>query len=581
MHRIAVLALLPLTFACRHVDTARVPAGAAGNGTLDEIRRIAADMVGPRPVAVHVLAVNTFAAGLSGLVEGAETRPVTAMNAVFQIRFAHDWIMVDAAADSTMLGGPGFSPAAYDSAMQGLSGASAIVLTHEHHDHVGGIFQAADSLAIAAKTLLTAEQRRTLATAPNRPAIRLDSGRAARFQPFAYENALQIAPGVILIKAPGHTPGSQLVYVQLSSGEEVVLAGDVAWMLAGIRDGRQKPPDVSTNVALLGVAEDRVQIARQLDWLRSVEARGVHVIVAHDRAAVDELVERGVLAAGLDLRSSGVHPLAVQPVAATFDVAGAMLQYEIRGTGPPIVLVPGWTQSLHTWDGQVEELARHFRVIRYSRGLRGLSSDPADLIALLDHLELDRVALVGHSVGAGMALRFAASHAERVDALVIYGPTGAPGLGVPWNGPDSWPAHFRRLGVTGDPFASVAAIGIDSVLALARLHPLFSIPDDRKDARRKLEAIWSTYDGADLLRPPAADPAARAVTVADLAALPTPTLIITGSEELPYFALAADVLHYALPNAQRMVVSGGGHMIHLIAPAAFTTALLEFLLPLR
>jgi glyoxylase-like metal-dependent hydrolase (beta-lactamase superfamily II) len=278
-----------------------------GGSSLDEIRRTAAAVDGPRPVAVHVLAVNTFTALLSGLVEGAEARPVAAMNAVFQIRFADYWIMVDAAADSTMLGGPGFSPAAFDAAVQGLSGARAIVLTHEHHDHVGGIFQAADSLAIAARTLLTAEQRHTLETAPNRPAIRLDSTRAARFQPFAYENALRIAPGVVLIKAPGHTPGSQLVYIQLASGDEIVLAGDVAWMMAGIRDGRQKPPDVSANVALLGVAEDRAQIERQLDWLRSVEARGVHVIVAHDRAAVDELVERGVLAAGLDLRSSRVR----------------------------------------------------------------------------------------------------------------------------------------------------------------------------------------------------------------------------------------------------------------------------------
>jgi glyoxylase-like metal-dependent hydrolase (beta-lactamase superfamily II) len=285
-----------------HVHLSPAPAPTYGGSSLDEIRRLAAEVDGPRPVAVHVLAVNTFPAVLSSLVEGAETRPVAAMNAVFQIRFADDWIMVDAVADATMLGGPGFSPTAFDSAMQGLSGARAIVLTHEHHDHAGGIFQAADSLAIAARTLLTAEQRHTLATAPNRPAIRLDSIRAARFQPFAYETALPIAAGVVLIKAPGHTPGSQLVYVQLASGEEIILAGDVAWMMAGIRDMRQKPPDVSANVALLGVAEDRVQIARQLDWLRSVEARGVHVVVAHDRAAVDELVERGVLAAGLDLR---------------------------------------------------------------------------------------------------------------------------------------------------------------------------------------------------------------------------------------------------------------------------------------
>jgi pimeloyl-ACP methyl ester carboxylesterase/glyoxylase-like metal-dependent hydrolase (beta-lactamase superfamily II) len=569
------VAVSTAVLACCATATAAQSAPTFDGGSLEAIRRVAAEVDGPRPVAVHVLAVNTFTAHLSGLVEGAETRPVAAMNAVFQIRFADYWIMVDAAADSTMLGGPGFSPAAFDTALLGLSGARAIVLTHEHHDHVGGIFQAADSLAIAARTLMTAEQRRTLETAPNRPAIRLDSTRAARFQPFAYERAVQIAPGVVLIKAPGHTPGSQLVYVHLASGDEIVLAGDVAWMMAGIRDGRQKPPNVSANVALLGVAEDRVQIARQLDWLRSVGARGVHVVVAHDRTAVDELVERGVLTAGLDLGAS--HAGRRAETRGTFDAAGVTLEYEVHGSGRPVVLVPGWTQSLRTWDGQVTELAQHFSVIRYNRGPWGLSTDPADLIALLDHLQLERITLVGHSVGAGAALRFAASQPERVDALVIYGPTGAPGLAVPWHGLDSWAAHFRRLGVTDDPFASVAAIGIDSVLALARLHPLFTIPDDRPEARQRLEAIWAEYQGSDLLTPPVLDPATRAPTVADLARL-GPALVITGTDELPYFRLAADVLHYALPDAWRVIVPGGGHMVHLVAPAAFTAALLEFLL---
>jgi glyoxylase-like metal-dependent hydrolase (beta-lactamase superfamily II) len=254
------------------------------------------------PMAVHVLIVNTFSAPLSSIVEGAETRHVKAMNAVFQIRYHDSWIMVDAAADANLLRGKGFSQAAFDSAMLGLRGARIIVLTHEHYDHAAGVFQSADSLLLARKTLLTPEQLQTFSTAPNDPQIRIDSMRAARYNAYSYGTISRIAPGVALIKAPGHTPGSQMVYVRLASGAEVILAGDVAWMMAGVREQRQKPLAVSRNAAMLGVAENRNQIAAQLRWLQQASNEGVHVVIAHDLAELEKLIAAGVLMPGLALR---------------------------------------------------------------------------------------------------------------------------------------------------------------------------------------------------------------------------------------------------------------------------------------
>jgi hypothetical protein len=88
-----------------------------------------------------------------------------------------------------------------------------------------------------------------------------------------------------------------MVYVRLASGREVVLAGDVAWMMSGIETRRQKPDSVSRSLF-----EDRDAIAPQLQWLHDVATQGVVVIVAHDAARLEGLIRQGILTDDVDLR---------------------------------------------------------------------------------------------------------------------------------------------------------------------------------------------------------------------------------------------------------------------------------------
>jgi glyoxylase-like metal-dependent hydrolase (beta-lactamase superfamily II) len=118
-----------------------------------------------------------------------------------------------------------------------------------------------------------------------------------RYLVLDYDPILPIAPGGVLIKAPGHTPGSQMAYVRLTSGREVVLAGDVAWHSSGIALQRQKPDSSTRSFG----GEDRAAIATELRWLKDVMASGVTVIVAHDQANIASLVARGVLKHGFDV----------------------------------------------------------------------------------------------------------------------------------------------------------------------------------------------------------------------------------------------------------------------------------------
>lgn len=272
------------------------------DGFLERVRQEARSLPGALPEAVHVLSVNEFPGQLSWYVQGAPDEPVQSIVAVFQVRYPDHWVMIDAAGDSATLPQSGqFFPTAWDSARAAQLGARSVIVTHEHHDHVAGLIITPDSVAVARNAILTVEQVETLRSSPSRPGIRLDDTRASRFRTIGYDGVLPLAPGLVLIKAAGHTPGSQMAYVRTESGLEILLAGDVAWNMLGIEEGRQKPPTASANVSNLGVAEDRDLIAEQLAWLQRVRADGVHVVVAHDNSAIESLLLHGVLRQGLDL----------------------------------------------------------------------------------------------------------------------------------------------------------------------------------------------------------------------------------------------------------------------------------------
>ena len=116
------------------------------------------------------------------------------------------------------------------------------------------------------------------------------------------------------------------------------------------------------------------------------------------------------------------------------------LHYVTAGDGPPLVLLHGWPQSWYEWRGVMPELARHYGVI--APDLRGLgdSGKPAggydkmtiaaDIAALLDSLGHDRIRLVGHDWGAGVAYAFAARYPLRVSHLAILEMV-LPGIPLP------------------------------------------------------------------------------------------------------------------------------------------------------
>jgi glyoxylase-like metal-dependent hydrolase (beta-lactamase superfamily II) len=164
-----------------------------------------------------------------------------------------------------------------------LPSAKFVVLTHEHLDHAGGIAHFEGRIPGAR---LTPEQLHSKQG--------LEAGftpqRAGAFEPLTYRDLHAVAPGVVLIKAPGHTPGSQMVFVERAGHEPLLFVGDIAWVEENLTRQLARPRFTS----LIG-SEDRAAILDQLRAIVDVaDAGAVLPVVGHDGAQFDRLVAKNI-----------------------------------------------------------------------------------------------------------------------------------------------------------------------------------------------------------------------------------------------------------------------------------------------
>jgi glyoxylase-like metal-dependent hydrolase (beta-lactamase superfamily II) len=256
---------------------------------------------GDLPTSIGYINIIDDTAAISDAVENAPKTRVSSPDPVFQVKYAHGWIMVDAAMDRELATAPGntgrFLDDQYTRMVAALRGASLIVITHEHGDHIGTVAHSAVANELAPKTMLNRQQMESLLHRPKVTFTPFDSTKASRYIVVDYDRVLPIAPGVVLIKAPGHTPGAQVVYVKLASGREVILSGDVAWHRLGIETEKEKPDSASKQMG-----EDRAAIAGELAWLHQAEQAGVSVVVSHDGEQLKTFARQGILTDGLAAR---------------------------------------------------------------------------------------------------------------------------------------------------------------------------------------------------------------------------------------------------------------------------------------
>jgi glyoxylase-like metal-dependent hydrolase (beta-lactamase superfamily II) len=219
----------------------------------------------------------------------------------YEIVYKDHAVIVDTAFNADVakqMGANVFDDAAYARLGAALATAHLIIVTHEHPDHAGGLLAQPNLKDLMGKARLTQVQvtelkkyiREGQISEPNVSPTVFDGYQGIDDEPYQ-----TIAPGVVLIKAPGHTPGSQMVYVKRTDGQEILFLGDVAWQMRNIEKVRERARLVTW---LAG--EDREAVMGEfveLHRLRTAEPN-LNMMPGHDSAELTRFLKAGLLTKG-------------------------------------------------------------------------------------------------------------------------------------------------------------------------------------------------------------------------------------------------------------------------------------------
>jgi glyoxylase-like metal-dependent hydrolase (beta-lactamase superfamily II) len=182
-----------------------------------------------------------------------------------------------------------FSAPTYQRVLDAMERASRVMITHEHLDHVMAIARHPDPEALAPRLQLTRAQLDGL---PEHAPGGVLAPAIANIAPIDLSTPQRIAPGIVAVAAPGHSPGTILIYVR-GATREYLLIGDIAWVMGSVEDARGRPRFIRW--IMPGVDPDRAAVLRQLRALHDIAAAEPDLVIvpAHDDAYL-----RGLLAGG-------------------------------------------------------------------------------------------------------------------------------------------------------------------------------------------------------------------------------------------------------------------------------------------
>jgi pimeloyl-ACP methyl ester carboxylesterase len=266
---------------------------------------------------------------------------------------------------------------------------------------------------------------------------------------------------------------------------------------------------------------------------------------------------------------------------------GNRVRYLQAGSGPPVVLVHGITSSADTWAAAMRGLSRDHTVIapdllghgasakpRGDYSLGAYASGVRDLLAALGH---DRVTIVGHSLGGGVAMQFAYQFPERTQRLVLV---SSGGLGREVN------LMLRAAALPGAelvlPFLVPSWLGraVGGAGWVGQRLGLHARPDLGEVVRGFLSLNDAETRAAFLHTLRAViDPGGQRVSGHDRLYLASklPTLIVWGERD-PIIPVAhAVAAHEAMPGSLLEIFAASGHFPHMDDTVRFVEVLDEFL----
>jgi pimeloyl-ACP methyl ester carboxylesterase len=238
--------------------------------------------------------------------------------------------------------------------------------------------------------------------------------------------------------------------------------------------------------------------------------------------------------------------------------------------GTPVVFLHGVTDSRRSFEPVLPLLPASIRAIAVSQRGHGDSTRPergyrfadfaGDLAALLDALGIDAAVVVGHSMGAGVAQRFAIDHPERLLGLVLAGSFGSMPHSEAVRG-----YYESSIAPLAEPVPPAFARAFQESTLAQPIAPAFLdlvVQESLRVPARVWKEVFAGFLAADLL------PELRAITV--------PTRIVWGARDAFCTRADQDALCKAIPHAELVVYDDAGHALHWEEPVRFAADVAAF-----
>lgn len=258
----------------------------------------------------------------------------------------------------------------------------------------------------------------------------------------------------------------------------------------------------------------------------------------------------------------------------TVNAAGHRIAYDLKGEGPPLVLLHGYVGDRRMWRAQIEALSDAFTVIAWDAPGFGGSSDPPEafpfpdladcLAAFIGALGLGQVHLLGVSFGGGLALELYRRHPDLPMTLVLAS---------------------AYAGWAGSLPPEVVEQRLQQALRLADLPPdqlVAELGPTMFTDSAPAELVEEFTAGLRDFHPAGLRASARALAEADLRdVLPrvaVPTLLLYGDQDVRAPASVWREIHAGIPGSKLVLIPGAGHACNIDAPERFNAEVRAFLM---